>query len=205
VVTDLDAVLLEDTRVLLARWRRRFAGRPGAERERLLLLALEREQIVAVAYREEAVAGRVAALEVGAAARALIRQTLMWIWKDEQLHFEFMRGLLLESGSAASSLVVYGRQVQGMLSGWTSSTATGLQARSAPMRTGAAGALIAVARGLHQMPAAAVVRAGSVMATWLVRGGAAGMPRGRRGNGASGRSGPGRPRRPAGTRTRRLR
>ena len=131
-----------------------FAGRPGAERERLLLLALEREQIVAVAYREEAVAGRVAELDVGAAARALIRQTLMWIWKDEQLHFEFMRGLLLESGSLASSLVVYGRAVQGTLSGWTSSTATGLEARSAPLRTGAAGALIAVASGLHRMPAA---------------------------------------------------
>ena len=144
-MTDLEAVMLEDTRVLLARWRREFAGLPGAERERLLLLALEREQIVAVAYREEAVAGRVAELDVGAAARALIRQTLMWIWKDEQLHFEFMRGLLLESGSLASSLVVYGRAVQGTLSGWTSSTATGLEARSAPLRTGAAGALIAVA------------------------------------------------------------
>jgi Domain of unknown function (DUF362) len=153
-LTDLEAVLLEDTEALLARWRREFAGRPEAERERLLLLALEREQIVAVAYREEAVAGRVAELDVGAAARALIRQTLVWIWKDEQLHFEFMRGLLLESGSLASSLVVYGRAVQGTLSGWTSSTATGLQARSAPLRTGAAGALIAVAGALHRMPAA---------------------------------------------------
>jgi hypothetical protein len=153
-MTDLEAVMLEDTRVLLARWRREFAGRPGAERERLLLLALEREQIVAVAYREEAVAGRVAELDVGAAARALIRQTLMWIWKDEQLHFEFMRGLLLGSGSLTSTLVVYGRAVQGTLSGWTSSTATGLEARSAPLRTGAAGALIAVASGLHRMPAA---------------------------------------------------
>jgi hypothetical protein len=43
------------------------------------LLALEREQIVAVA-------GRVAELDVGDRARALIRQTLVWIWKDEQLH-----------------------------------------------------------------------------------------------------------------------
>ncbi len=152
-MADLEAVLLDDTRVLLERWRREFAGRPEAERERLLLLALEREQIVAVAYREEAVAGRVAELDVGAAARALVRQTLMWIWKDEQLHFEFMRGLLLESDSVISSLVVYGRQVQGTLSGWTSSTATGRQARSAPLRTGAAGALIAVADMLHRMPA----------------------------------------------------
>jgi Domain of unknown function (DUF362) len=41
-----------------------------------------------------------------------------------------------------------------VLSGWTSSTATGLQAQAAPLRTGAAGALIAVAGALHRMPAA---------------------------------------------------
>ena len=47
-----------------------------------------------------------------------------------------MRGLLLEAGGLASSLVVYGRQVQGALSGWTSSTATDHDARSAPLRPG---------------------------------------------------------------------
>ena len=92
-----------------------------------------------MAYREEAVAGRVAELDVGDHTRALIRQTLVWIWKDEQLHAEFTRGLLLEAGGLASSLVVYGRQVQGALSGWTSSTATNRMVRSAPLRTGAAG------------------------------------------------------------------
>ena len=151
-MTDLETAVLDDVRAMLGRWRLQFAGRPDAERERLLLLALEREQIVAVAYREEAVAGRVAELDVGAPARALIHQTLMWIWKDEQLHFEFMRGLLLESGGLTSALVVYGRAVQGTLSGWTSATATGRQARSAPLRAGAAGALIAVAGAARRMP-----------------------------------------------------
>jgi uncharacterized protein (DUF362 family) len=153
-VADLEAVLIEDVGVLLSRWRRECAGRPGVERSRLLLLALEREQIVAVAYREEAVAGRVAQLDVGDQARALIRQTLVWIWKDEQLHAEFTRGLLLEAGGLASSLVVYGRQVQGALSGWTSSTATNRIARSAPLRTGAAGTLVAAARAARRMPPA---------------------------------------------------
>jgi hypothetical protein len=153
-VAELEAVLLEDVGVQLGRWRRKFRGRPEAERTRLLLFALEREQIVAVAYREEAVAGRVADLDVGADARALIRQTLIWIWKDEQLHSEFTRGLLLDSGGLASSLVVYGRQVQGALSGWTSATATNRAARSAPFRTGAASVLVAAAGALHRMPAA---------------------------------------------------
>ena len=44
-------------------------GPTGGRAPTLLLLALEREQIVAVAYREEAVAGRVAELDVGDAAR----------------------------------------------------------------------------------------------------------------------------------------
>ncbi|HEY2693752.1 MAG TPA: hypothetical protein VGJ50_35320, partial [Streptosporangiaceae bacterium] len=151
-MSELETVLLEDVRALQERWRRQFAGHPEADRVRLLLLALEREQIVAVAYREEAVAGRVAELDVDDDVRALIRQTLMWIWKDEQLHSEFMRGLLLESGGLGSSLVVYGRQVQGALSGWTSSTATNREARLAPFRTGAASALVAVAGALHRMP-----------------------------------------------------
>jgi uncharacterized protein (DUF362 family) len=151
-MSELETILLEDVRALQERWRRQFAGRPEAERVRLLLLALEREQIVAVAYREEAVAGRVAELEIDDDVRALIRQTLMWIWKDEQLHSEFMRGLLLESGGLGSSLVVYGRQVQGALSGWTSSTATNREPRLAPFRTGAADALVTVAGALHRMP-----------------------------------------------------
>jgi uncharacterized protein (DUF362 family) len=151
-MSELETILLEDVRALQERWRRQFAGRPGAERVRLLLLALEREQIVAVAYREEAVAGRVAELEIDDDVRALIRQTLMWIWKDEQLHSEFMRGLLLESGGLGSSLVVYGRQVQGALSGWTSSTATNREPKLAPFRTGAADALVTVAGALHRMP-----------------------------------------------------
>jgi hypothetical protein len=153
-VADLEAVLIEDVDVLLRRWRRECAGRPEVERSRLLLLALEREQIVAVAYREEAVAGRVAELNVGDQVRALIRQTLVWIWKDEQLHAEYTRGLLLEAGGLASSLVVYGRQVQGALSGWTSSTATNRTPRSAPLRTGAAGVLVAAAKAARRMPPA---------------------------------------------------
>ncbi|HEY7013930.1 MAG TPA: DUF362 domain-containing protein [Streptosporangiaceae bacterium] len=151
-MSELETILLEDVRALQERWRRQFAGRPEAERVRLLLLALEREQIVAVAYREEAVAGRVAELDVDDDVRALIRQTLMWIWKDEQLHSEFMRGLLLDSGGLGSSLVVYGRQVQGALSGWTSSTATNREPKRAPFRTGAADALVTVAGALHRMP-----------------------------------------------------
>lgn len=151
---DLEAVLLDEVRSRLGRWQVRYADRPQVERERLMMLALEREQIVAVAYREEAVAGRVAELDVDENVRALVRQTLVWVWKDEQLHAEYLRGELLASGRLASHAVVYARQLQGTLSGWTSSTANHRDPRTAPFRSGAAGVLVAFAGVTRQAPPA---------------------------------------------------
>ena len=153
-MTSLESELLGDVQRQLDRWAIEFAGRPGSERKRLLLLALEREQIVAVAYREEAVAGRVAGLEVGDDVRALIHQTLVWIWKDEQMHAEYLRGELLGVGGLGPTAVVYGRQIQGAISGWTSATSNHRRLRTAPFRTGAASALVFVAGALGRIPPA---------------------------------------------------
>jgi uncharacterized protein (DUF362 family) len=138
----------------LDRWTTECVGHPESERKKLLLLALEREQIVAVAYREEAVAGRVAQLNVGDQVRALVHQTLVWIWKDEQMHAEYLRGELLRLGGLGSSAVVYGRQIQGAVSGWTSATSNHRRPRSAPFRTGAASVLIAIAEASGRIPSA---------------------------------------------------
>ena len=142
----------DSVRRLLDRWRTEFAGRPELERRRLVLLSLEREQVVAVAYREEAVVGRVAALDVDEDARAVIRQTLVWIWKDEQLHAEYVRGWLLRSPGIAARVAVYGRQLQGALSGWTSATSNHRDPRTAPFRAGAAGLLVALGAATGQVP-----------------------------------------------------
>ncbi len=148
----LETELVRDVQNQLDRWADECAGRPESERKKLLLLALEREQIVAVAYREEAVAGRVAALDVSDEVRALIHQTLVWIWKDEQMHAEYLRGELLRAGGLGSSAVVYGRQIQGAISGWTSATSNHLQPGTAPFRAGTAGTLISVAGMLGRLP-----------------------------------------------------
>jgi uncharacterized protein (DUF362 family) len=150
--SELERLLLEDVRQLLERWSAEYADRPQLERHRLLLLALEREQIVAVAYREEAVAGRVAALDIGEDARDLVRQTLIWTWKDEQLHAEYLRGELLRTGGLLSTAVVYGRQLQGALSGWTSATSNLRDSKTAPFRAGAASILVAAAGLTGQIP-----------------------------------------------------
>jgi uncharacterized protein (DUF362 family) len=152
--TSLETALLRDVQNQLDRWTSECAGRPESERKKLLLLALEREQIVAVAYREEAVAGRVAQLQVGDQVRALFHQTLVWIWKDEQMHAEFLRGELLRVKGLGSSAVVYGRQIQGAISGWTSATSNHRRLSAAPFRAGAASALISVAGALGRIPPA---------------------------------------------------
>ena len=149
---ELERALLQDVTRLLQRWKLKYAGRPRLERQKLLLLALEREQIVAVAYREEAVAGRVATLPIGDDARDLVRQTLIWIWKDEQLHAEYLRGELLQAPGRFSKAVVFGRQAQGALSGWTSATSNLRDSASAPFRTGAASVLVAAAGLTKQVP-----------------------------------------------------
>ena len=151
---DLESDLLEEVEAQLARWRAEYPGNPEGERELLWLLALEREQIVAVAYREEAVAAHVDALDLAPEIRALIRQTLVWIWKDEELHAAYIRGALLAGGERLASLVVYGRQIQGLLSGWVTSTRNLLDARRAPLRTGAAGLLVLAAGAMGRMPPA---------------------------------------------------
>jgi uncharacterized protein (DUF362 family) len=152
--TELEAVLLDEVQQRVDLWQHRYAGRSDLERSHLAMLALEREQIVAVAYREEAVAGRVAELQVDDDVRSLVHQMLVWVWKDEQLHAEYLRGELLHSGHFLSHAVVYGRQVQGAVSGWTSATANHRDPRTAPFRAGAAGVLVAIAGLTGQAPPA---------------------------------------------------
>jgi len=152
MATELEEALLDEVTTRLSEWRTRFAGNPAKERSKLLRLALDREQIVAIAYREEAVAGRVADLGVDDDVRDLIRQTLIWIWKDEQLHAEYLRGELLRSGGLASHTIVYAHQLHGTMSGWTSATANHRDPRRAPFRSGAASALVLIGRLTGQIP-----------------------------------------------------
>lgn len=87
--------VLDDSTALLDRWRHRYAGCPEEERLKLLLLALEREQIGADC--EDVLAARIGRLGLPDDASALVRRALLWAGKDERLHTEDVRGLLLGS------------------------------------------------------------------------------------------------------------
>ncbi|MFN8016713.1 MAG: DUF4214 domain-containing protein [Acidimicrobiales bacterium] len=119
---DLGAVLDAEIGEQLATWRRRYRGRPRAERRALLLFALEREQIVTVAYREEVLAARVDALDVPEEVRAHLRRALAWVWRDEALHVEWVRGQLRHERRPVAAFVLLGHQAFGILGGWISTT-----------------------------------------------------------------------------------
>ena len=152
--THLEEAMLAEVRGVLERHRHACVGRPEVEMRRLCLLALEREQTVAIAYREEAVAAHVDSLALSAELRATIRQTLVWIWKDEALHSEFMRGTLMRAGGFLPTAVVYAHQLQGIVSGWVTSTGNHRDPRTAPFQTRVAAAMILIGVMTRRVPPA---------------------------------------------------
>src|SRR4029077_9252546 len=62
----------------LGRLRNRYAAAPREELTRLFLLALEREEIVPIAYRESAIVERLARMPIDDDVRELIRHALVW-------------------------------------------------------------------------------------------------------------------------------
>ncbi len=117
----------------LAGWRRKYARHPRREILRLCLLALEREQIVSVAYREELISRRLASMPIPGEVRDLIRHALLWTWKDEEMHAIYVRGLLLRTGAFPLRALAVLHQVAGAIGGWASSVQQHVRWSEAPL------------------------------------------------------------------------
>lgn len=118
----LDEALDREVRDQLTRWAHRYRGRPRGERRALLLFALEREQIVTVAYREEVLAARIDQLDVPADVRRLLRRALAWVWRDEALHVDWVRGQLRHEHRPIPMAVLLVHQFTGLVGGWITTT-----------------------------------------------------------------------------------
>ena len=79
----------------MAALRAKYAQRPDLERRQLYRLALEREQLVAIAYADTVLRPRLDNLGVPPDVRELIRHALAWLWRNEEMHAVFIRGTLL--------------------------------------------------------------------------------------------------------------
>lgn len=114
--------VVEETRADLAALAARHAGAPRDEIRAIHLLGLERKQIVAMAYRPEALHERLASLPVDEASRAAIRHAMGWIWREEQMHATFVRGVLLRVGGPVQAARAFVHQAMGAVAGWAAAT-----------------------------------------------------------------------------------
>ena len=124
--------VLEEFERELERFAQECVGRPEEEMRRLFLLALEREQIVSVGYRERLIAQRLHSLPIDPEAREVMRHALLWAWKDEEMHAVYIRGVLLRLGSLSLRVRTYLQQAAGGVGGWSASVRHHLRFGQAP-------------------------------------------------------------------------
>lgn len=105
----------------LARLHSECSRNPRRELIRLFLIALEREEIVAVGYRESLMERRLAAMQIPDDFRETIRHALVWIWKDEEMHAIYIRGAILRIAGLRLRIQAFLTQAAGGLGGWASS------------------------------------------------------------------------------------
>src|SRR5262245_1553519 len=87
----------------------------------LFLMALEREEIVSIAYREPLMDARLRSMPLPEEVRELIRHALVWAWKDEEMHAVYIRGAILKLGNRLLRLQAFLRQAAGSVGGWATS------------------------------------------------------------------------------------
>ena len=147
----MGAVLDEFVRQLAA-WEKKYAGRPREHLIRLCLLALEREELVSIAYREEHIAARLAKMPLPEDVRRTIRHALMWAWKDEEMHAIYIRGAIFRLGSRRLRAIAFAKQLAGCVGGWSSSVMQHLRWKEAPVSRMLAGSLTALGSLTGQVP-----------------------------------------------------
>ena len=111
---------------------RKYAQHPRRHVIRLFLLALEREEIVSVGYREEVIAARLNAMPISEQEREIVRHALLWIWKDEEMHAIYIRGAIFKIGAFSLRARALFRQLAGALGGWSTSVRQHVRWSDAP-------------------------------------------------------------------------
>jgi uncharacterized protein (DUF362 family) len=125
----------------LAAWQKTYVGRPREELLGLCLMALEREELVTVGYREELMTKRLADMPLSQPVRELISHALIWAWRDEEMHTIYIRGALLKLGGPLLRVKTFGQQFGGMLGGWAGSVRQHVPWGHAPVGRAAATAV----------------------------------------------------------------
>jgi uncharacterized protein (DUF362 family) len=125
--------VFEEFQNQLAVWDKKYAGRPREHLIRLCLLALEREEIVSIAYKEDRIAARLARMPIPEGIRNIIQHALLWAWKDEEMHTIYIRGAILRLGNRRLRARAFTKQFEGTIGGWASAVMQHLPWKKAPI------------------------------------------------------------------------
>ena len=129
-------LILAECQALLADLRVEFAGDPQGEYQRLARLALEREQLVSYAYREDILGRRLDKLIAPNDVIDVMRHAFTQVWRDEEAHTVLVRGTLLGDEQNAKGLArTTVEQTSGLLAGWSSALKHHVPRSSAPFRS----------------------------------------------------------------------
>jgi hypothetical protein len=136
----------------LLRLRQRYAGDSRNELIRLFLIALEREEIVSIGYRESLMTERLSRMPIADDVREIIHHALVWIWKDEEMHSLYIRGAILRLGSLRLRVQAFVAQAAGGVGGWASSVLQHSRWRSAPVSRSVAWAAATIGNLFGKLP-----------------------------------------------------
>jgi hypothetical protein len=138
----------------LAAWEVRYAGDPAREILRLYLLALEREENVAVAYAANVLGPRLAKLCVPGPVREVMQEALAQVWRDERWHAEYVRRMLLDIDKPVVRARTLLQRTAGAIGGWSVSVRQHLDWSEAPLSRAAATVLVWAGEILGRVPQA---------------------------------------------------
>jgi hypothetical protein len=105
--------LYDNFEMELAVLKRRYCDSTTEELVALCLLALEREELVAIGYREDVLSPRLSSLRVTDEVREIIHHALVWTWKDEEMHAIYIRGAILKVAEWPLRMNAFCRQLAG--------------------------------------------------------------------------------------------
>src|SRR5262245_48071387 len=118
----------------------------------LCLLALEREELVAVGYREDIISPRLAALRVPDDVREIIHHALVWAWKAEEMHAIYIRGALLKLAKRPVRVSAFSHQLAGAVGGWSASVRQHVKWSAAPVTLAAASVISGIGSLAGKVP-----------------------------------------------------
>ncbi|MEP7124401.1 MAG: DUF362 domain-containing protein [Byssovorax sp.] len=145
-------ILTQAIRAEIAERRARNVGRPDRELLEHVLVALQRERVVAVGFDTERLGERLARTPLPAEASETIARAVGQIWVDENMHARYLMGLLDQQANLALQIDAMGQSMQGGMAGWVVSVQQLNQWSDAPGQRSLASLIEAAGRIAGKIP-----------------------------------------------------